>query len=72
MKVLFVCAELFPLLKTGGLADVSAALPPALRKAGCDVRLLLPAYPALETALTRAAKHQLLQLPQAGALGPQL
>ena len=72
MKVLFVCAELFPLLKTGGLADVSAALPPALRKAGCDVRMLLPAFPALKTALTRAANHQLLQLPQAGALGPQL
>jgi starch synthase len=72
MKVLFVCAELFPLLKTGGLADVSAALPPALRKAGCDVRLLLPAYPALRSALTCAANHQPLQLPQAAACGPQL
>jgi starch synthase len=72
MKVLYVCAELFPLLKTGGLADVSAALPPALLKAGCDVRLLLPAYPALESALASAADPQLLPLPQAGSLGPQL
>ncbi len=44
MKVLYVCAELYPLLKTGGLADVSAALPVALQAAGCDVRLLLPGF----------------------------
>ena len=47
MKVLYVCSELFPLLKTGGLADVSAALPPALRQAGCDIRVLLPGFPAI-------------------------
>ena len=47
MKVLYVCSELFPLLKTGGLADVSAALPPALQQAGCDVRVLLPGFPAI-------------------------
>ena len=47
MRVLYVCAELFPLLKTGGLADVSAALPPALQQAGCDVRVLLPGFPAI-------------------------
>jgi starch synthase len=44
---LYVCSELYPFLKTGGLADVSAGLPPALRAAGCDVRLLLPAFPAI-------------------------
>ena len=44
MKVLYVCTELFPLLKTGGLGDVSGALPPALREAGCDVRVLLPGF----------------------------
>jgi starch synthase len=47
MKVLYVCSELFPLLKTGGLADVSAALPAALLEAGCDVRFLLPGFPAI-------------------------
>jgi starch synthase len=47
MKVLYACSEIFPLLKTGGLADVSAALPPALREVGCDVRLLLPGFPAI-------------------------
>lgn len=47
MRVLYVCSELFPLLKSGGLADVSAALPPALQQAGCDVRVLLPGFPAI-------------------------
>ena len=42
-RVLYVCSEVYPLLKTGGLADVSAGLPPALIAAGADVRLLLPA-----------------------------
>lgn len=47
MKVLYVCTELFPFLKTGGLADVSAGLAPALKSLGVDVRLLLPAFPAI-------------------------
>ena len=49
MKVLYVCSEIFPFLKTGGLADVSAGLPPALLTLGCEVRLLLPAFPAIAT-----------------------
>lgn len=44
MKVLQVSAEIFPLLKTGGLADVAGALPQALHAAGCDVRVLLPGF----------------------------
>ncbi len=47
MKVLHVAAEVFPLVKTGGLADVVAALPVAQAQAGADVRLLLPGYPAV-------------------------
>jgi starch synthase len=47
MKVLHVAAEVFPLVKTGGLADVVAALPVAQAEAGADVRLLLPGYPAI-------------------------
>jgi starch synthase len=47
VKVLQVCAEFFPLLKTGGLADVCGALPAALRRQGCDVRVLMPAFPAI-------------------------
>jgi starch synthase len=47
MKVLHVAAEVFPLVKTGGLADVVAALPSALAEQGADVRLLLPGLPAV-------------------------
>src|ERR1051325_3878517 len=45
-KVLFVVSEAHPLAKTGGLGDVGAGLPAALRALGNDVRLLLPAYPS--------------------------
>ena len=47
MRVLHVAAEVFPLVKTGGLADVVAALPPAQIALGADVRLLLPGLPAV-------------------------
>ncbi|MBL8385469.1 MAG: glycogen synthase GlgA [Burkholderiales bacterium] len=50
MRVLYVSTEVHPALKTGGLADVNAALPAALAHAGADVRLLLPAFPALKAA----------------------
>ncbi|QZA76694.1 glycogen synthase GlgA [Deefgea tanakiae] len=52
MRVLHVCAEMFPLLKTGGLADVSGALPLALAPLDCDVRVLLPGFPAIFAGLT--------------------
>ena len=47
MKVLHAAAEVFPLIKTGGLADVLGALPQALAEAGVDVRLVLPGFPAI-------------------------
>ncbi|MDB5870438.1 MAG: hypothetical protein JWP96_2770 [Polaromonas sp.] len=47
MKVLHAAAEVFPLVKTGGLADVVGALPEALTAAGADVRLVLPGLPAI-------------------------
>ncbi len=43
-KVLFATSEVYPLIKTGGLADVAASLPRALLKLGQDVKILLPAY----------------------------
>jgi starch synthase len=51
LKVLHVAAEIFPLVKTGGLADVVGALPQALIGAGADVRLLLPGLPAIVDAV---------------------
>ncbi|MHB1236231.1 MAG: glycogen synthase, partial [Gallionella sp.] len=44
LKVLFVTSEIAPLIKTGGLADVSGALTVALRAMGIDVRVLVPGY----------------------------
>lgn len=54
MKVLHLAAEVFPLVKTGGLADVVAALPTALALQGADVRLLLPGLPAVLEAVQAA------------------
>ena len=42
--VLFLSTEVYPFAKTGGLADVSSALPQALRELGHDVRTLMPKY----------------------------
>lgn len=55
MKVLHVAAEVFPLVKTGGLGDVVAALPPVLAERGLDARLLLPGLPAIRDGV-RAQK----------------
>jgi len=60
-NVLFVASEIYPLVKTGGLGDVAAALPVALRDVGVDVRLLLPGYPAIMEAVSPASTH--LSLP---------
>jgi len=54
VKVLFATPECAPLVKTGGLGDVSAALPAALHAMGIDVRVLLPGYPAVKEADPKA------------------
>ena len=46
-RILFVTSEAHPLIKTGGLADVSGSLPATLADLGKDVRLVLPAYRSL-------------------------
>lgn len=51
MRVLHVCTEIYPLLKTGGLADVAAALPAAQVRSGCDARVLVPGFPALRAGI---------------------
>ena len=53
-KILFVTPEIYPLVKTGGLADISGALPLALRKLGLDVRVLVPGYPPILSQLPNA------------------
>lgn len=47
MRILHVAAEIYPLVKTGGLADVMAALPAALDKRNLDTRVLLPGLPGI-------------------------
>ena len=44
LKILFVSPEVYPFAKTGGLGDVSGALPLALKQQGHDVRVMLPKY----------------------------
>src|SRR5580704_15199255 len=51
LDVLSVASEIFPLVKTGGLADVIGALPAALAEQGVAVRTLIPGYPAVTEAL---------------------
>lgn len=55
MHVLQVCAEIFPLLKTGGLADVTGALPRALATQGVDLRVLLPGFEPILAGLQNPA-----------------
>ncbi|BCH58359.1 glycogen synthase 1 [Agrobacterium vitis] len=47
MNILSVASEVYPLIKTGGLADVAGALPLALEPLGINTRTLLPGYPAV-------------------------
>ena len=54
IKVLAVASEIYPLVKTGGLADVVGALPRALRKHGVETVTLVPGYPAVKAALGQA------------------
>lgn len=53
IRVLSVASEFFPLIKTGGLADVAGALPGALATQGIQMVALLPLYPAVQAQLKR-------------------
>jgi starch synthase len=69
MRILFVTSEIHPLIKTGGLADVSGSLPLALRKFGIDVRVLVPGYPPVLEKLRHP--RMLAELPApSGSVGP--
>jgi len=50
-RILFAASEVYPYIKTGGLADVAGYLPVALREQGFDIRIVLPAYEAVTQQL---------------------
>jgi starch synthase len=54
LRILAVASEIYPIIKTGGLADVVGALPIALRAYGIETRTLVPGYPDVMTALPAA------------------
>ncbi len=54
IDVLSVASEVYPLIKTGGLADVAGALPAALAPQGVSMRTLVPGYPAVMARLGAA------------------
>jgi len=69
LRILFVTSEAFPLIKTGGLADVSGSLPAALRNLGEDVRILIPGYPqVLDKLLNQRVMIELKWLPVVGTI----
>ena len=49
MKIAFFTSEVYPFSKTGGLADVSAGLPKALKNKGIDIRIFTPYYKCAES-----------------------
>ena len=61
LRVLAVTSEIYPIVKTGGLADVVGALPIALRAYDIETRTLVPGYPDVIKALPEAEK--LLHVP---------
>ena len=62
VRVLAVASEIYPIIKTGGLADVAGALPAALKEHGVATRTLVPGYPGVLEALPAA--ETLLEWPE--------
>ena len=65
MNILWVTSEAVPYAKTGGLADVSAALPLALAERGHHVSVVMPFYPQQMGKLNLKFNevHELLRVP---------
>lgn len=57
LGVLYAAFEAVPFLKTGGLGDVAGTLPPALKEAGCDIRVILPKFSAIPEEYKARMRH---------------
>ena len=66
LRVLYATPECAPWAKTGGLGDVSAALPAALAQQGCEIAILMPAYRSLHDLALRAL--EVARIPARGDL----
>ncbi len=62
LNVLFVTSEVEPFAKTGGLADVSAALPKTIKELGHEIRIILPRYGCISER--RSKLHNVLRLKE--------
>jgi starch synthase len=51
LRVLSIASEIYPLIKIGELADVTGALPIALKSEGVEVRTVVPGYPSVMNSL---------------------
>ncbi|MFW6268811.1 MAG: glycogen synthase GlgA [Bacillota bacterium] len=57
LKILFAAPEIAPFVKTGGLADVTASLPRALKKKGHDIRRVMPEYSQIKDKYYKNIKY---------------
>lgn len=57
MRILYVAAEAYPFIKTGGLADVAGSLPLALNSKGMDARVVMPLYSKIDPAYKEKMKY---------------
>ncbi|MDO6748732.1 glycogen/starch synthase, partial [Gilvimarinus sp. 1_MG-2023] len=62
MNILFATSEIHPVIKTGGLADVSGGLPNAYSRLDNQVRVVLPGYLAVWEKLTQVRKIAAFQI----------
>lgn len=57
MRILSIASEIYPLIKTGGLADVTGALPLALKHRGITTKSLIPGYPCVTARVGEAVER---------------
>jgi starch synthase len=66
MKVLYIAAECKPYSKVGGVGDVTAELPPALREQGIDIEIVTPLYSSTKSELYNSMPHDQYQIHYQG------